>query len=102
VVPDTDDTAFLHSGGTVNVTVAASVGGISMITNVLNADADLTVTNSMNWSGGTIAGTGKLIIDDTASLSIVAGGASGKTLTGAIESSVRPLSRTGWAAGVSS
>ena len=85
VVPDTDDTAFLHSGGTVNVTVAASVSGMSMTTNVLNGNAVLTVTSSMNWSGGTIAGTGKLIIDDTASLLIVAGGASKKFLTGTIE-----------------
>lgn len=85
LVPDTDDNAFLHSGGTVTVTAAASVAGVSMITNVLNSNANLTVTSSMNWTGGTLAGSGKLIIDDTASLSIGAGGLSSKILTGTIE-----------------
>ena len=44
MVPDADDNAFLHSGGTVTVTGAASVSGVSMITNVLNADAGIYIT----------------------------------------------------------
>ena len=85
VVPDTDDTAVIAVGGTVTVTATASVASLSITTATLTGDADLTVTVSMTWSGGTLAGTGKIIIADTAVLSIVAGGASKKFLNRPIE-----------------
>lgn len=85
LVPDGDDTAVLALGGTVTVSAAASVGSLSMSATSLDGDADLTVTVSMSWSGATLAGTGKLVIADTASLSIVDGGASRKFFNRPVE-----------------
>jgi hypothetical protein len=68
------------SSGTADFHRAVSIGTLNVSGGTVSGSADLAVTNSFSWTGGSLAGTGSVSVGSGASLAI--GGSSGKTLDG--------------------
>jgi len=61
------------SGATVNLNGTNTVGVVNLSSGTLGGSAVLTVMDTMNWSGGTMTGTGRTVIPSGASLNLING-----------------------------
>ena len=78
-VPGVGDDAIIN-GGTVSVNSAATVDNLSLTNGTLQGSATLTVTQTMDWTGGWQSGSGATVIPPGAALN--ASGSSQKMLAG--------------------
>jgi hypothetical protein len=62
--------SLVISGGTVNANAALTLPSITLSSGELKGSGDVTISGTMNWSYGTMSGTGKTIIASAASLSL--------------------------------
>ncbi len=69
-VPGSTDTATINNTGTVTVSANTDVGILNLNSGSLNGAGTLTVSNTMNWTGGDMGGTGKTVIAPGATLNI--------------------------------
>ena len=58
------------SGGTMTVNGAATASNLAFDAGTLTGPGDLTVTKEFDWTGGTLSGTGKLILGTNAQMNL--------------------------------
>ena len=79
--PGPGDTATINISDTVDVSgnVDAEVAFLNLSNGTLTGNATITVTGNLNWTGGTMAGSGNIVILNGALFNI-SGGSSGRTV----------------------
>ena len=58
------------AGGTMTVNGAATGSNLALDAGTLTGAGDLSVNNEFDWTGGTLSGTGKLILDTNAQMNL--------------------------------
>lgn len=81
LIPGAADSASVTTNTTIDLNADVTVEELVMSTGTIDGNADLTVSDQLTWSGGTVSGTGALIIMSGATATLSGSRTLNKTLS---------------------